>query len=420
MRKTNKQNKKVDYDLVVIGGGASGMMAAGTAAAKGKKVLIIEKNKSLGEKLKITGGGRCNITNATFDEREFLSKFGKAEQFLYSPFSQFGVQDTFDFFESRGLPLVIEARNRAFPKTQKALDVVRIMKKYAGHKNITIIKNAPVTKISAENGKINYVQTRDCEFVANKYIIATGGSSHPETGSTGDGFVWLKKLGHTVNRPSPNVVPLKVSDKWIKNLSGTSLSFMKITFYINGKKSFSEKGKILFTHFGISGPLILNSAHKVADLLHEGTVTASIDCYPDTDLGSLEKNILSIFDKNKNKSLKNILKEITPSGTSSALIDLKIIKDFEQKVHSISKEDRKKIIQTLKAVPVSIEGLMGMDRAVISDGGVPLTEVNPKNMRSRLVENLYLTGDILHINRPSGGYSLQLCWTTGYVAGQMN
>lgn len=415
-------NQKTEkYDLIVIGGGASGMMAAGAAAENGKKVLILEKNKNLGVKLEITGGGRCNVTNATFDPRKFLSKFGKAEPFLYSPLSQFTVQDTFDFFEKRGLPLVVEARDRAFPNTQRAHDVVKVMKKYAGGKNINISTDNPVIKISTdpETKQVKFVETKIGKYYAENYIIATGGSSHPETGSTGDGLKWLKKIGHTVKESSPNIVPLKASDKWVKDLSGTSLSFMKITFFVNDKKAFSETGKILFTHFGLSGPLILNSAHKVADLLHEGRVTAQIDCYPDTDHGSLEKNILKTFDKNKNKAYKNILKEIVPPGLENALIEFHIVADVNTKVHSVSKEERKQIVQLLKAMPVKIDGLMGMDRAVISDGGVSLTEVDTKTMKSKLYNNLYLTGDILHINRPSGGYSLQLCWTTGYVAGQL-
>jgi predicted Rossmann fold flavoprotein len=416
--------EKYQYDLIVIGGGASGMMAAAAAANNGKKVLVLEKNKELGKKLKITGGGRCNITNATFDERDFLKKFGSAEKFLYSPLSQFGVQDTFDYFEKRGLPLVVQARNRAFPKTQNAKDVFRVMYKDLNRSNVKIITDSPVLKISSKTNvdgttEILSVKTKFETFYGKNYVVATGGASHPETGSTGDGFRWLEKLGHTVNKPSPNVVPLKTTDKWIHDLSGTSLSFMKITFFVNNKKSFSETGKILFTHFGLSGPLILNSAHRVSDLLHEGSVTAKIDCYPDTDHGSLEKNILKTFDKNKNKDFKNIIKEIVPPGMENALAEFHIVDDIEKKVHSVTKEERKEIVQLLKSMPVHIEGLMGMDRAVISDGGVLLTEVDTKKMKSKVCTNLYLTGDILHVNRPSGGYSLQLCWTTGYVAGQL-
>ena len=416
-----KPQSPVKYDLIVIGGGPSGLMAAGTAALGGRRVLVLEKNSELGEKLKLTGGGRCNITNATFDRREFLTKFGRAAEFLHSPFAQFGVQDTFDFFEARHLPLVTEARNRVFPKTQKATDVLRVLIKYISNSQVTVIKNNPVRKIRADKAgrQILAVETSRGVYTAKNYLIATGGSSHPETGSTGDGFAWLKALGHSVKRPTPNIVPLKVRERWVKELAGTSLSFMKITFYVDDRKAFAVTGKILFTHFGLSGPLILNSAHKVADLLHEGRVTAKIDCYPDTDLGALEKRVLKVFDQNKNKSFKNVAALIAPPGLGAALLSFRLLPDDNVKVHSVSKNSRKLIVQRLKALPLTITGLMGMDRAVVSDGGVPLAEVDTRTMKSKLFDNLYLTGDILHINRPSGGYSLQLCWTTGFVAGQL-
>jgi predicted Rossmann fold flavoprotein len=419
------QNQET-FDVVVIGGGASGMMAAGRAAELGKRVLLLEKNKKLGEKLKISGGGRCNITNAEYDERSFLKHYGKTEQFLYSAFSQFGVKDTFSFFEKRGLPLVVQARKRAFPHTEKAFDVFATLEKYIRAGKVTVQNDSPVTDIRIVNKKIVSVFSGKKEYKGSSFILATGGVSHPETGSTGDGFGWLKKFGHSVSDPTPTIVPLAVSDAWIKELAGVSLSFMKITFFMEGnasdgtqrKKAFSKKGKVLFTHFGLSGPLILNSASAVADLLHSGAVTATIDAFPDTDLGALEKKIISVFDKNKNKMLKNVFGDIAPHGTPMAILSL--LKDTlspDTKVHSVTKEQRKLIVNLLKALPVTIVGLMGYDRAVVADGGVTLSEIDTKTMRSKKIENLFITGDLLHINRPSGGYSLQLCWTTGYVAG---
>jgi hypothetical protein len=414
------------YDVIVIGGGTSGLMAAGTAARNGHKVLLLEKNAELGKKLKITGGGRCNITNATFDNREFLSNFGAAAKFLHSPLSQFDVQATFDFFEQRELPLVVQARRRAFPHTEKAMDVFLVMEKYSTHENLTLLLGHPVTRMNMNgaNTQVLSVTTPHGNFTAEKYILCAGGSSHPETGSTGDGFAWLKLLGHTIKDPTPSIVPLRCPDSWIHKLSGTSLSFMKITFFVESKdgkkkKAFSKTGKILFTHFGISSPLILNCAHLVSDLLYGGQVTATIDCYPDTDHAVLEKQILKIFDENKNKAFKNIVKDITPKGLHKTLLEFNVVADPEIKVHSLSKEERKAIVQLLKALPLRVSGLMGMDRAVISDGGVPLTEVDTRTMKSRKITNLYLTGDILHINRPSGGYSFQLCWSTGWVAGHL-
>jgi len=406
------------YDVIVIGGGASGMMAAGKAGERGRRVLLLEKNRKLGEKLKISGGGRCNITNAEDDVRTLLKAYGKAEPFLHSLFANFGVKETFSFFESKGLPLIVQDRKRVFPKTQKASDVCKTLEEYLHQGKVTIKTGSPVTRVVVEDRNIVAVMCGEISYRAESYILATGGVSRPETGSTGDGFAWLRDIGHTVLKPTPSIVPLKVAEKWVKELAGVSLSPMKITFFADGKKQFSEIGKILFTHFGISGPLVLNSAQKIADLLHSGAVTAHIDLYPKQDLGALERHLISIFDGHKNKTLKNVLKEIVPEGMSRGLLTL-----FEDEVyvatpvHSITREQRKKLVHTLKALPLTITGLMGFDRAVVADGGVPLEEIDMRSMRSNKIQNLFITGDLLHINRPSGGFSLQLCWSSGYVAG---
>jgi predicted Rossmann fold flavoprotein len=413
MQKTPKH----DFDVIVIGGGAAGMIAAGRAAGIGKKVLLLEKNRELGKKLKITGGGRCNITNAEYDIRALLKNYGSAEQFLYSSFSQFGVKETFDFFEKRGLPLVVQANKRAFPHTEKALDVFKVLEKELKKNGVTIQTNSPVEKILKEKNKIIGIQVKNKIFTAHSYILSTGGASHPETGSTGDGFDWLSELGHKVKPPTPTIVPLKVADAWIKSLAGISAPSMKITFYMNGEKKLSKTGKLLFTHFGLSGPLILNSASRVGDLLQAGNVTAKIDLFPELDESELEKKILGVFDENKNKMFKNALSAIVPHGMTNAILSLLKSTDPDTKVHSVSRESRKNLIATLKALPATITGLMGFEKAVVADGGVDLSEVDTKTMRSKIFENLFIIGDLLHINRPSGGFSLQLCWTTGYVAG---
>jgi predicted Rossmann fold flavoprotein len=409
--------KEERYDVVVIGGGASGMFTAAVAAKRGKRVVILEKNKSLGEKLKITGGGRCNLTNAEMDVHALLSHYGEGGKFLFSPFSQFGVKDTFSYFEERKLPLVVQARKRAFPETEKAHDVFMTLKRELEKYKVTVVSNCTVTGIYGEKGMVTGVSTNRGDFHGSSYVLSTGGVSHPETGSTGDGFKFLKKLGHTIKDPTPTIVPLAVSNEWIKMLKGVSIADMKITFYLEDEKVFSKRGGVLFTHFGLSGPLILNCAGQVGGMLEGGAVRAVIDAFPDLDLGALEKRVLSIFDGDKNKKLKNVFKEVCPVGTWKGVQTLLPDIDFETKVHSVSKEDRKKIVRTLKALPVNITNLMGYDRAVLADGGVPLTEIDTRTMRSLLYPNLYITGDLLHINRPSGGYSLQLCWTTGYVAG---
>lgn len=405
------------YNVIVIGGGASGMMAALTAAQNNKAVLLLEKNSKLGEKLRISGGGRCNITNGEPDLRKFLARYGEKEKFLHSAFAQFGPPDTFSFFENLGLPLVVQALGRAFPNTERAIDVVNILEKFLKKYEVTILTKNPVKKINCVGNRIESVVAGENTYTADSFILATGGLSHPETGSTGDGFRWLTDLGHTVVAPTPSIVPLSVSDAWIMSLAGKTFDNVKITFFLNGKKSFSKTGRILATHFGLSGPTILNSAQAIGDMLHEGSVTAEINLFPGEDAGSVGRKVVALFDANKNKSFKNILSGLVPPGMASGILPLVEGIDPNIKVHSITKEARTRLVKLLMALPVTITDLMGFDRAVIADGGIPLEEIDMKTMCSLKIDNLFITGDLLHINRPTGGYSLQLCWTTGFVAG---
>lgn len=412
-----KKGDKI-YDLIVIGGGPSGMMMAGRAAELGARVLLIERNRKLGEKLKMTGGGRCNITNAEFDVRAFLENFKESKDFLYSPFSQFSSRDTFKFFEKLGLPLVVEARKRAFPKTQNASDVFRVLTKYMRGGGVNVVTDTRVTTFKRDDKKIISVKTASGgEYAAYNFAIATGGVAAPKTGSTGDGLNMLKKVGHTIQKPNPNLVPLKVKEKWIKDLAGVSLSFMSIKFIQNGKTKIKKTGKILFTHFGISGPLILNIAHEVKKLLKSGEVTASIDMFPDTNLGEMDRKLWRLFEKNKNKKIKNVLPDMMPESLALKILTAPDLLLSEKDVHSITKDERKKLTHRIKNLTFSIPGTMGFDRSIVADGGAILEEVDFKTMQSKIHSNLYLLGDILNINRPSGGFSLQLCWTTGWVAG---
>ncbi len=405
------------HDVIVIGGGAAGMLAAGVAASRGRRVLLIEKNKELGEKLSITGGGRCNIANAEEDERVLLSHYGAAVDFLHSPFSQFGLKETISFFDSIGVPTVTEARKRMFPASQSAEDVTRALYTYLKDMGVIVKTGLPVARVYKGAEGIESVLMGGKEYHADSYIFATGGVSHPETGSTGDGFRWLRDLGHTVTEPTPTIVPLRVKDAWVKALAGITISGMKMTVYVNGRKKRVLKGDVLLTHFGVSGPLILNAAGDIADYMQEGEVTAAIDTYPQMDLGILDKHIASVFDQNKNKELRNVFRQLAPAGTADALLTLLPELDGGKRVHSVTKEERRKLAELLKALPLTITGLMGLSRAVVADGGVALAEVDTKTMRSKVVPNLFVIGDLLNIKRPTGGYSLQLCWTTGFVAG---
>ncbi len=414
------------WDVIVIGGGASGMMAAAVAAKQGKYVFLLEKNDSLGEKLKISGGGRCNITNGEKDLRVLLEKYGEASKYLHTPFSVFDNSQTNEFFESRNLQLVEQERKRVFPITENAKDVYEVLLQDLIKYKVEIKNNCIVSKLVSNNEKIISVETSLGNFEGKSFVLATGGLSHPKTGSTGDGFKFLEYLGHTVKTPTPSVVPIQTSDTWSHILSGTTLKDAKITFFTKNnsllKKEFAKTGDILFTHFGLSGPTILNTASSVGVLLQSGEVIAEIDAFRNIDHGDLDKQITKIFDENKNKTFKSILKEIVPLGMSKG-IEILLSEKFsnknilETKVHSVSREDRKSLTQILKKLPIDIISLMGYDRAVVADGGVILDEVDMKTFKSKKYENLFITGDLLNINKPSGGYSLQLCWTSGYIAG---
>ena len=406
------------YDVIVIGGGASGMMAAIAAAENGSKVLILEKNKRLGEKLRITGGGRCNIWNEEFDERLLLANYGKAEKFLYSSFARFGLEDTINFFSSIGIKRKVEARKRAFPMSERAPDVVNALLTKIKTLKIDVLYNSPVTKISKTDNKITSVNVQNVRYSAESYVLATGGASKPETGSTGDGFNFLKELNHKIAAPTPTITPLKVKDSWIKKLAGTTLADVHISFYADNKKAFRLDGNVLCTHFGISGPLILNNASKVADLLSAGQdVTATIDLYPSINEKQLDSKIQEILNTNGAKQLKNVLSVCVPAGVAKGMRELIKDENLDMLAADVSKMLRLKIVRYIKSMPLVIEGLMGFEKAVVADGGVNITEIDFKSMRSKKIQNLYVTGDLLHINRPSGGFSLQLCWTTGSIAG---
>lgn len=408
------------YDVAVVGGGPAGMMAAARAAECGARVVLLEKNTSLGKKLLLTGGGRCNLTNAEFDRNVFAAKFKGAARFLLSPFSQFGVEETLEFFHTRGMPTKVEAENRVFPESDRSHSVLDVLVDALHKEKVDILLGAEVAGFEAADGMIRGIRMKNGNMVrAHAYILATGGKSHPETGSTGDGFRWLRAIGHTIVPPHASLVPLRVSDSWLHALSGVSFPDVKLTILQNDERRESASGKLLFTHFGLSGPLALNMSRTLSEyILHSGPVTVSLDLFPHRSVGEIDKDILDVFALRKNQQVKNVLGELIPPRLILPMLSLSSL-DSDIPVHSVSREKRLFFAKMMKDIRLSVSGLLGEDKSIVTSGGVALPEIDFKNMRSRLFFNLYCVGDILDIDRPSGGYSLQICWSTGWVAGNV-
>ncbi len=414
------KDKKVKiWDVAVIGGGPSGMMAAGRAAELGAMVILIEKNSNLGKKLLLTGGGRCNVTNAEFDTRKLLEKFKGNGKFLFSTFAQYGVKESLHFFNSRNMPTKVEAENRVFPVSDSSKSVLDVLVAYIKEGKVTVLSNSPVAEILEKKTahRINSVVLKNGqEIFAKSFVLATGGKAYPETGSTGDGFAWLSKLGHTIVKPDSSLVPVIIKEAWIKSLQGVTMSDVKISLIQDGEKKETKKGKILFTHFGVSGPTILNMSKKVNELLSYGDLYLSLDVMPKFNFSSLNTELQNLIKKNTNKKIKNALSDLVPSALVPIILDQANINP-DTFANSIKREERVALMKTLKDIPMRVGGLLGLENSIVSSGGVDLKEVDFKTMRSQLFSNLYFVGDILNIDRPSGGYSLQLCWTTGFVAG---
>lgn len=420
-------NKNTIWDVIVIGGGPAGMMAAAIAAEHNTKVLLLEKNDSLGKKLRITGGGRCNITNAEEDQRTFLSHYKEASPFLFSSFASFNQKDTIDFFEKLGVATKVEDRKRVFPKTDSAETVFNALVELLKERKVETRTSVEVKGITPRDSNIQYVLLQSGEQLeAKSFILATGGKGRPDTGSTGDGFVWLSRIGHTIIEPSASLVPLVIKESFVKRLQGITLEHVKINVFVDGKKqeilkretsAVKKTGRVLFTHFGISGPMILNLSQKIKELLTEGEVTISLDLIPDTAEDVLQQRLTEIFKHEHSKKIKNSLGVFG----SSALIEEVLVQaciPLDTVCHHISREMRLKLAYALKHFNMTVRGLLAGEHAIVTSGGVPLTEIDTKTMRSKKYSNLYVVGDVLNIDRPSGGFSLQLCWTTGFVAGK--
>ena len=411
----DKSTKK--FDVAVIGGGPAGMIAAGRAAELGAKVVLIEKNSALGKKLLLTGNGRCNITQIDHDAKGFVEKLGKNGKFLFSAFSVFGPNEVVEFFEKRNLLTKVEKNGRVFPVTDDAIDVLSTLTKYLKDGGVEIITDAQVVGFEFVDNRISGVRLQDQIIQADKFILATGGKAYPATGSTGDGYVWAKELEHTIIPPMPALAPVRISENWAHDLQGLSLEDAHISLWQNEKKQASFQGELLFTHFGLSGPLVINASKAISALLQKGSVTIELELFPELTTFELDKKLVLAFEKNNKKDIKNYFREILSRKMLDLILKLAEI-DPDKKLNFLTKKERHKIVTLLKSLKFTVSDVMGFEQAMITSGGVAIKEVDSKTMRSKIIENLYFAGEILDLDGPTGGYNLQICWSTGYLAGE--
>ncbi len=411
-------------DIVVIGGGAAGMMAAVAAGERGHRVCLIEKNEKLGKKLYITGKGRCNLTNAA-DVETLLANVVSNRRFLYSAFYGFDNTAVMEMIEGAGCPLKTERGERVFPVSDHSSDVIRALAKLLNKNGVEVRLNTAVREIVTENGRAvgvrvlkknaNHTASKTAFIKADAVIVCTGGVSYPLTGSTGDGLRFAHDLGHTIIRPEASLVPLETSEKWVADVMGLSLKNVSLRLLAGKKVLYEGLGEMLFTHFGLSGPLVLTGSCYY-DPERDRDVTAVIDLKPALDEETLDKRLLRDFEKYANKSFSNALCDLLPSGLIPVITDLSGI-DGNKKVHDIRREERKALEDTIKGLTLHVSGTRGFDEAIITRGGVSVKEVDPGTMESKLIGGLYFAGEVLDLDAHTGGFNLQIAWSTGHAAG---
>ena len=407
--------------VIVVGGGAAGMFAAIAAAKNGHQVTLYEKNEKLGKKIFITGKGRCNITNAA-DMEELFDAVVTNSKFLYSSFYGYTNQNVIDFFEDAGVPVKIERGNRVFPISDHSSDVIRALEREMKKVGVKVCLNTEVKSVEAEKGKFNKVVLKDTTTqTADACIVATGGLSYRSTGSTGDGFRFAENVGHKVTQCFPSLVPMETKEPWICELQGLSLRNVEAKILDGKKELYKDFGKMLFTHFGVSGPLIISASSYVGKKFMDKNgqkkeLTLEIDLKPALTEEQLDQRVLRDFEENHNRQFKNAITKLFPTKLIPVMLELGGI-DPEKKVNSIEKEERKQFVHLIKHFRMTLTGLRDYPEAIITKGGVHVKEIDPGTMESKLVKGLYFAGEVLDLDALTGGFNLQIAWSTGYAAG---
>lgn len=400
--------------ICVIGGGPAGIIGAGIAASRGNEVTLIEKNEKLGKKLFITGKGRCNITNNSPIE-DFFDNIIRNKNFLYSSFYAFTNEDIIKLLNKYGLEIKVERGNRVFPKSNKSSDVIKALEKFLLNNKVKIILNTEVKKIVPKGNKF-YIQVNKKELNFDKVLIATGGKSYPTTGSTGDGYKFAEKLGHSIVKINPSLVPIETNESFIKNLQGLSLKNIEISAYTGNKCIYKKFGELVFTHYGISGPIVLSMSNYLQKYT-EKNINFFIDLKPALSNEKLDQRILRDFDLYNNKQFKNSLNDLLPKKIIPVIINLSEI-ESEKPVNQITKEERNKILKLIKFFPISFKSFRPIEEAIVTSGGVCVKEIDSSTMESKIQPGLFFAGEVLDLHGLTGGYNLQIAYSTGFLAGE--
>jgi len=404
------------YDIAVIGAGAAGSMAAIRAGQLNKKVVLLEKNDLIGKKILMTGRGRCNLTNSGKLDT-FIEKFGKPGQFLRTAFHAFSNEDVMDFFKANGLELKSERQGRVFPVTDNARSVTNVLEKCLKESGVDVRYKARIREIRRENE--NFILDTDAGPIkVKKVILATGGASYKDTGSTGDGFHMAQALGHTIAPLSPGLVPLRTKETWVKEVQGLTLKNIRLIFVVGKKKITSEVGELLFTHFGVSGPLILDLSGELVRLQKkENQMSLLIDLKPGIGTEEMKDKLLKEVEEHGGREIKTMIAGTLPLRLAPLILKLVNI-DIHKKMHQMSKDERLKLARILKELPLTITGSLPLEEAMVTCGGISMKEIDPRTMESRIVPGIYFAGEAIEGGAPSGGYNLQQAFSTGYLAGQ--
>jgi len=405
-----------EYDAIVIGGGPAGLFAAGFAAGQGAKVLLLEKNPRCGAKLLITGKGRCNVSHSENDPRKFVEHFGRNGRALLTALYAFGVNDVVEFFQQRGVQLTVERGGRIFPQSGDAEDIQRALVRFVLDAGVELRTSCPVKNLMVDCGQVRTVETTSGIVTAHSVVLATGGLSYPETGCTGDGYAWARTCGHQLVTPEPALVPVNLRESWTAEVSHFNLRNVRMTLCVDGKEVDTRFGEAFFTRSGIGGPIILDMSSRIREGLKQGQVTLLLDFKPAVAVELFDRRLQRELAEHSNRDFGNSLGQLLPRDMIPVFLRLTGI-DPQKKCHSVTRVERQRLLKLFKQMELEVTGCEGFQRAIITAGGISLADVDMRSMRSKQVSNLFFAGEMLDLNGPTGGFNLQVCWSTGYLAG---